>query len=89
MSAVSIQANLCDGCGACLQSCPTDVFARSSDGKVTVRYGRDCHVCFLCQDDCPQGAINVDHKIKNPRARSIYEILNMAIDMPPTGAAPR
>ena len=52
-AAVTIAAELCTGCGNCLQSCPTDVFGRATDGKAYVRYPQDCHVCFLCQDDCP------------------------------------
>jgi NAD-dependent dihydropyrimidine dehydrogenase PreA subunit len=83
MSAVTILTELCNGCGNCLQSCPTDVFDRRSDGIAYVRYPQDCHVCFLCQDDCPVGAIKVDYKIKNNRVQSIYDLLNIAIDAPP------
>lgn len=83
MSTVSINAELCTGCGNCLQSCPTDVFALQTNGIAYVRYPQDCHVCFLCQDDCPVGAIKVDYKIKNNRVQSIYDILNIPIDAPP------
>jgi NAD-dependent dihydropyrimidine dehydrogenase PreA subunit len=83
MTPVILQSEICTGCGACLQSCPTDVFARSADGKVIVRYPQDCHVCFLCQDDCPVGAIRVDYKTKNARTYSIYDLLGISIDGPP------
>lgn len=87
-AAVTIAAELCTGCGNCLQSCPTDVFDRAPDGKAYVRYPQDCHVCFLCQDDCPVGAIKVDYKIKNLRTFSIYDLLDIPLDGPPPPKIP-
>lgn len=83
MTSVTIVTELCTGCGGCYQSCPTDVFDHRADGIAYVRYPQDCHVCFLCQDDCPVGAIKIDYKIKNNRVQSIYDILDISIDAPP------
>ena len=36
---------LCDGCGVCVDSCPTDVLRMdAASGKAVVAYPRDCHV---------------------------------------------
>ena len=76
--AVSVAAELCIGCSACVEACPTDVLRMreaeedASAGKAYVAYPRDCHVCFLCVDDCPTAAVRVDHGARNPRRVSIY-----------------
>lgn len=75
--AVSIVTDRCIGCGACVESCPTDVLRMDNTGKAIVAYSRDCHVCFLCVDDCPTSAVIVDHGVRNPRRVSIYADLSM------------
>jgi NAD-dependent dihydropyrimidine dehydrogenase PreA subunit len=72
---VTIDAALCDGCGVCVDSCPTDVLRMdAASGKAVVAYPRDCHVCFLCHNDCPPKAITVEHSGKSTRRRSVYDI---------------
>ncbi len=55
---VTIGERLCTGCGACVDSCPTDVI-RMAGGKARVTYPEDCQGCFLCEIDCPVDAIHV------------------------------
>ncbi len=55
---VNIDQKLCTGCGACMDSCPTDVI-RIKELKAYVKYGEDCQGCFLCEFDCPVDAIYV------------------------------
>jgi NAD-dependent dihydropyrimidine dehydrogenase PreA subunit len=71
-NAVSIDEKKCSGCRRCHTVCPTDVFAIGGNGKAYVAFGADCHVCFLCVDDCPEKAISLDPSVANARQSSIY-----------------
>lgn len=72
-SPVTIDAALCTGCRRCVTICPTDVFRMDEGaGKAHVAFPRDCHVCFLCVDDCEVKAISLDHSVANDRHRSVY-----------------
>ena len=53
-----IDERVCTGCGACVDSCPTDVI-RMREGKACAVYAEDCQGCFLCEFDCPVEAIRV------------------------------
>jgi NAD-dependent dihydropyrimidine dehydrogenase PreA subunit len=76
---LTIDLDLCDGCGICIDSCPTDVLRLDTGSeKVTVAYANDCQACYLCQDDCPQKAIVVSFSSQNPRRKSIYDLLDIA-----------
>lgn len=55
---VKIEEKVCTGCGACVDSCATDVI-RMKAGKARVAYPEDCQGCFLCEFDCPVDAIQV------------------------------
>ena len=55
---VRIDVKICTGCGACVDSCPTDVI-RMKDSKAHVMYAEDCQGCFMCEFDCPVEAIYV------------------------------
>ncbi len=55
---VRIDDRVCTGCGACVNSCPTDVIRMQAD-KARVSYAEDCQGCFLCEFDCPVDAIFV------------------------------
>ena len=56
---LEIYRDTCIACGACEQSCPTDVIYLDKEGKPYVRYPDDCEGCFLCEFDCPVDAIKV------------------------------
>jgi len=60
---IEIYREVCISCGACEQSCPTDVIRIGSDRYPFAAYPEDCQACFLCQWDCPVGAIKISvHK---------------------------
>jgi NAD-dependent dihydropyrimidine dehydrogenase PreA subunit len=55
-----IDYDLCVKCGICLDVCPMDVIrADGKSGKPFIKYLRDCQSCFLCEMECPVGAIYV------------------------------
>ena len=56
----------CDGCGLCVDSCPTDVIRLGKEKKAAIAYPDDCQTCFLCEEDCPRGAIEVAPEIIPP-----------------------
>jgi NAD-dependent dihydropyrimidine dehydrogenase PreA subunit len=55
-----IDCGRCTGCEVCVDHCPMDVIRMDEQtGKAFIKYLRDCQSCFLCELDCPAGAIYV------------------------------
>jgi NAD-dependent dihydropyrimidine dehydrogenase PreA subunit len=54
---ITVRAEDCDGCGACVEVCPTGAIYLV-DGAATVDRGR-CSACEACLAACPVGAIVV------------------------------
>ena len=54
-----------EGCPI-MESCPTDVIRLDEDGMPYIAYPDDCDSCFLCQIDCPIGAVKVSAEIALP-----------------------
>jgi NAD-dependent dihydropyrimidine dehydrogenase PreA subunit len=72
---VRIDERICTGCGACVDSCPTDVI-RMDSNKARVKYAEDCQGCFLCEFDCPVEAIYVQpHRYSEQERRALLERL--------------
>ncbi len=60
MAVKSLDAQLCDGCGICIEDCPVDVFKLDPvTHKAMVAYNRYCCECYLCEKICPKKAIQV------------------------------
>ncbi|MBR2991372.1 MAG: 4Fe-4S binding protein [Solobacterium sp.] len=53
---VTIDKDLCIGCGACVGACPVEALSLDDEGKSTVDEALciDCHSCIAT---CPVGAI--------------------------------
>jgi NAD-dependent dihydropyrimidine dehydrogenase PreA subunit len=49
----------CNGCDACLQICPHDVFAMEGEPASLVTRVDACTGCGLCADVCDQGALSI------------------------------
>ena len=77
---ITIDPQTCTGCGLCLLSCPVDVIRLDLvSNKAVVAYGNDCHVCYLCEDDCPEKSITLSHDISNSRRFSTYDQFGLKI----------
>lgn len=48
---------LCDGCGKCVEACPTKTLAMVND-KAVVAHPEDCMYTGLCEQVCPVRAIS-------------------------------
>ena len=80
MTKITIDPQTCTGCGLCLLSCPVDVIRLDPvRNKAFVAYGNDCHVCYLCEDDCPEKSISLSHDISNSRRFSTYDQFGLKI----------
>ena len=50
----------CTGCRRCYELCPLDVIAwDEEEGGPFVKYPDECQLCFICQVECPEGAVRV------------------------------
>ncbi len=60
----TIDAEACNGCGACLEECPNGVFAADDEeGKMRVVAPMQCVVlCDKCAPGCPTQAISFPDK---------------------------
>ncbi len=58
---LSIDENLCSGCGICVSSCPFEALElRTKDDKYTVHLNiESCRGCGACSAACPSGAIEM------------------------------
>lgn len=54
-----ILASACNGCGRCVQICPTAVFDPPAQGVPVIARAADCQTCFMCELYCREDAIFV------------------------------
>ncbi len=55
---IIIDAELCNGCGDCVEYCPNGGLAMQ-DGKAIVLDPERCGECYYCESICPTSAIRV------------------------------
>jgi ferredoxin len=58
---ISVNSKICNGCGACVEVCPTN--ALSLHHNLAFIDQDLCQGCIVCVDACPQGAILVEESI--------------------------
>jgi NAD-dependent dihydropyrimidine dehydrogenase PreA subunit len=54
-----------DGCPV-MDSCHMDVIRLDGEGFPSIAYSNDCDSCFLCELDCPNGAVTVSAEVSLP-----------------------
>ncbi|KXA91713.1 hypothetical protein AKJ63_00195 [candidate division MSBL1 archaeon SCGC-AAA259D18] len=65
MTSISIDKSKCEGCGACIKTCPRKVFkdgAKAHDSPkrtVVVADENACFACMGCQAVCPANCITI------------------------------
>ena len=54
---IVIDSVKCKGCGKCAIVCPGSLLKQKEDGKVFMKYPKDCCGCSSCIKECSFGAI--------------------------------
>ncbi|ACA60680.1 indolepyruvate ferredoxin oxidoreductase subunit alpha [Candidatus Desulforudis audaxviator] len=57
MFVVAVDQGVCDGCGECTESCPSETL-KLVDGKAQV-VNDECMGCETCVTICPTGAVTL------------------------------
>jgi NAD-dependent dihydropyrimidine dehydrogenase PreA subunit len=58
MTEIIIDEKKCNGCGACVDACPGDVYELREAKAVAVNPAA-CHHCHTCEEVCEQDACHV------------------------------
>ncbi len=57
---IDINLKKCDGCGKCVEQCPTKTIEiNDNHAVVSKNYLLDCHLCNACVEVCPKEAIKI------------------------------
>ena len=59
MFVVEIDADKCEGCGECTESCPADILGMEGDKAIVTGDPTDCLGCETCVSVCPNEAITL------------------------------
>ena len=74
-----VDADKCDACGACENSCQVDAVVVSEEKRYAVVAPARCLGCGICVTTCPTGAITLSKKpteVKPPQTREdLYDII--------------
>lgn len=54
---ITIDENLCAGCGKCGAVCPGNLIKMNERGKAYIKYPKDCWGCVSCVKECSVHAV--------------------------------
>ncbi len=57
---IVVNTDWCKGCGICVHFCPKKVLGLNENEKITVLNEQDCICCMLCEQRCPDFAIEIE-----------------------------
>lgn len=78
---ISIDRQKCDGCGICVDICPTGAIT-VQDNIAAIEYDL-CEDCQVCVDECPQGAILLQEQISLTKEQPITRIPASKVEVIP------
>jgi len=64
LKSIDINREWCKGCGICIHFCPKDVLELDKKDKSTAVRPEDCICCMMCEERCPDLAIEVTIETK-------------------------
>ena len=68
----TIDMTLCNGCGICIDQCPTHAVELVEQRPSVVR-PEDCAYCGLCEEICSRGAIALAYEIVPKSNRGVHD----------------
>lgn len=70
MATIEIDDRKCNGCGACLSSCPVGAIELENE---LAGVNENCNLCQACLDVCPEGAIHLREELREEEAERGYK----------------
>lgn len=81
---VTIDPDLCRGCGRCVRDCPATALELSREGRGfrLIHYRDRCAYCGQCEESCPHGAVRLvpDFEPAAPDRELLKEIMVEKLD---------
>ena len=57
---IIVNFDCCNGCGSCVDVCPSECYEDPVDGKVVIALPDDCIGCEACVSACPDECITIE-----------------------------
>lgn len=74
-----IYSDLCNGCGQCVEVCPTNALSLGVDGAPFIREQSACQTCFMCELYCKRDALYVDPDCEQAHTLDPHAIRNTGL----------